>query len=186
MSKLGVPLYASYYSSKTPGSRRPKYLTPTERHRFTRTYYQLWGMMRLDPSQWQTTLDSLTLKAAYLLRELCCLNSNIGSEEEGSTSIRTGCWPYPSSRKRAELKHFIDAHIDRFQAGRGEGSVEWPWVYWRDCGIWDFVVIWDHWQETQKWICTGRKEGENVGSVDEEFEKRVLWDDSENEESEER
>ncbi|CAF9935374.1 MAG: hypothetical protein HETSPECPRED_009768 [Heterodermia speciosa] len=54
--------------------RQPVPLTRTERSRFTRSYYQLWGVMTIDdPAELEARLQSMTTKELLHLRGMTCL-----------------------------------------------------------------------------------------------------------------
>ena len=57
-----------------PVIRPPSCLTRTERSRFTRSYYQLWGLMKIDdPAELAARLQSMTTKQLLHLRGMICL-----------------------------------------------------------------------------------------------------------------
>ena len=63
--------------------RHPPTLTCTERLRFVRSYYTLWGLMNTDDSSKRLSrLESMTLKQLYRLHEMTRLTQSIGQREE--------------------------------------------------------------------------------------------------------
>lgn len=66
-----------------PGARQhPPNLTQTERPRFIRSYYQLWGMLKINEAEWQTRLESMKLKEHCHLYEMSQLPGSFGGGEE--------------------------------------------------------------------------------------------------------
>ncbi|PWY66363.1 hypothetical protein BO94DRAFT_504324 [Aspergillus sclerotioniger CBS 115572] len=53
------------------GKPRPLHLTPTERHRFIRSYYQVWSLLLLDRPSREHRLRTTLLKDLYLIYEMC-------------------------------------------------------------------------------------------------------------------
>jgi len=62
--------------------QHPSYLTRTERPRFIRSYYQLWGLMKVNPAEWRSRPQYMTLKQLLHLREMSRLPDSIGRGEE--------------------------------------------------------------------------------------------------------
>ncbi|KAJ5433326.1 uncharacterized protein N7458_012482 [Penicillium daleae] len=83
-----------FYGGKT----RPLHLTPTERHRFTRSYYQVWSIFLLDRPSRQQRYRSMLLKHLYMLYEMIYLDQPIGDKTE-SLSF---------NEKRTELLQEVD------------------------------------------------------------------------------
>lgn len=81
------------------GKPRPLHLTPTERHRFTRSYYQLWSLFLLDRPSRQQRYRSMLLKHLYIVYEMIDLDQPIGDE------------PPPPTEKRRELLRELDAYL---------------------------------------------------------------------------
>ena len=161
------------------GARKhPPHLTWSERRRFTRTYYQLWGLMRLSATEWQLRLENMRLKQLYLLREMCRLTQSIGREEvvpppeypnaaPGSiNAINSG-----RSQERIALSEMIWEQIERTQSIHDQPA-EYPWALTKHEGYLWFIVMWDHWQSSLEDIICVPRSG-----------KQYLWDDSSDEES---
>ena len=173
----------------------PPNLTRTERPRFIRAYYQLWGMMKLDPAKWQSRFESMTLKRLYELCEMTHLQQSIGREEV----IRAHpppCSPsYLSllkerSKERVALEKRIWQHIEHLYQRVHEGEPESIWgikqpeslwgTYELEEGAYGFLVIWDHWQGCLKQVVLGLRP---VGQCTEpDFVKQYIWDDTSDEE----
>lgn len=170
---------ADYYG---PAARRhPSYLTPTERSRFIRSYYQIWGLLQTNPQNWPKKLEAIRLKDLYLRFEMSKLNQSFGLEEEippfPDPQPRPGSFHAINrrfSKKREALSEMIWRDIEETHL-KGEASDLWV-VYVKTEGYLNFLVIWDHWQYNLKSIaCTqgSRDENPEVGSAKESF-----WEDS--------
>ncbi|KAL8981332.1 MAG: hypothetical protein Q9205_003851 [Flavoplaca limonia] len=121
-----------YYGPGIDG--HPPYLTRTERRRFIRSYYQLWGLLKLDNlQQRQSRLHSVSLKQLLYLCEMCWLPNGMGPGED----------------------------VDSQSGGYG-----------------DFLVKWDHWQNSLKEVVCGRRTKEPPYKMEMHWE---LWEDSPNE-----
>lgn len=62
--------------------QHPSYLTRTERPRFIRSYYQLWGLMKVNLAEWRSRLQYMMLKQLLHLREMSRLPDSIERGEE--------------------------------------------------------------------------------------------------------
>ena len=140
-------------------SRHPPYLTRTERHRFIRSYYGLWGLMTLEQSSLESDLQKLSQKRLRLLHEMTILPQSMGGVEKrpptdcpdadshSFRAINQSCSP-----KRRELEQVVATHIEqRHWEVHGE-QPDWPIGYALEEGFLVWVVLWDHWQESLKWI----------------------------------
>ena len=163
--------------------KHPPTLTHTERIRFIRTYYSLWGLMKLDPADWAPRLESMTSQQLYYLHEMTKLTQSIGHEEELTPSqfpnqppdsyhaINTG-----QSDKRIALENKAWERIQYvsqrfFQRDATDAS-----VYAKHEGFLFFVVIWDHWQPSLKdVVCHLSRSTVRLGPED---ERKCLWDDN--------
>ncbi|CZR66584.1 uncharacterized protein PAC_16485 [Phialocephala subalpina] len=170
--KLGSnnsPLTYLQYKCATGHNRRPPYLTHTERPRFIRIHYQLWGMMKLDPGEWQARLEKMRLKDLYFLFEMSVAPpTSPNAEPDSGRDIN-----WSKSQKRRDLKRKTWAHIEDIYQQVQEEKPEQLDVYALEDGWPPFVAIWDHWQYNLKeWVChpTGKAR------------KELLWDDSEDDE----
>ena len=159
-------------------SKHPPYLTRTERPRFIRSYYRLWGMMRLDAAEWQMRLDAMTLKQLYHLYEMSRLTQSIGGEEvipaqdDSMSAIKMG-----RSEKRIDLERSTWKHIERiFQDVYGDNAID-VWGRAAFEGFMWFLIIWDHWQPELNIVVCGQPTSPGPS-----FEKENLWDDSSDDE----
>ncbi|OJZ83140.1 hypothetical protein ASPFODRAFT_194567 [Aspergillus luchuensis CBS 106.47] len=73
------------------GKPRPLHLTPTERHRFTWSYYQVWSLLLLDQPSRQQRYRSMLLKHMYLIYEMVDLDQPIGDEPGSSQADEKRC-----------------------------------------------------------------------------------------------
>ena len=167
--------------------RHPPSLTWSERPRFIRSYYQLWGMMKLDPTEWQSRLEPMTMKQLYQLYEMSTLTQSIGREEvvpaprfpdadpNSIHAINKG-----RSQERVALSEKIWQRIEHTYQRIYHRDAELVWVHTLYEGAWGFIVMWDHWQSSLKEVVCGRR------SIDPSprpsFEKQYLWNDSSDEE----
>ncbi|KAJ5570015.1 uncharacterized protein N7459_009445 [Penicillium hispanicum] len=81
------------------GKPRPLHLTPTERHRFTRSYYQVWSLFLLDRPSRQQRYRSMLLKHLYVVFEMIDLDQPIADEAS------------PPTEKRGELLREVDVYL---------------------------------------------------------------------------
>lgn len=145
----GFPMMEIYGTAKHPPN-----VTNSERLRFIRAYYQLWGMMNLEPAQWASRLESMKLKQLYYLCEMSKLTQSIGNEEKlpapEARPIGRG-----RSKKRNSLEAKIWDHIESIYQRTYREKSDYPWIYAKHEGSLWFVVIWDHWQGSLKQIVCG-------------------------------
>ena len=178
---------AENYDEVTGLRKRHIPLTRTERPRFIRSYYQLWGMMKLrSPAERQLRLDSLTLKQLYRLHETSKIPGSIGREEDVGppptspiTDHRSIHQMRPSLERRA-LRDMIWKHIEDIYPSTHDDNeppeTETDGLYF---GFGTYTVMWDHYQKILKEIvcCYRRKEPPFLLYHDWE-----QWDDSSDEE----
>ena len=174
-----------YYGAGT--SKHPPTLTPTERPRFIRSYYLLWGMMKMDLSGWRSRLQSMTLKQLYYLHEMTKLTQSIGQGEEkvpppffpdeprdSIHSINSG-----QSDKRIALGEKVWQQIQDVSQRIFNQDAPDPSAYTKEEGFLWFVVMWDHWHLSLKDMVYHQSRSTIRPSPD--IEKRYLWDDNEDE-----
>ena len=137
----------------------PPTLTPTERKRFIHYYYPLWSLMRVDQSEWDSTLQGMTSQELYYLWEMAQLTQSIGREEvvpppmfpnqppDSIHSINHG-----RSQKRIDLEQRLWQQIERISWRFFEQDAHNPCVYAKHEGHPPFIVLWDHWQPPLKEI----------------------------------
>lgn len=169
-----------YYGAGARG--HPLTLTRTERLRFIRSYYQIWGLMKLDPAEWQSKLEPMTLKQLYLLYEMSDLPQSIGREdsvpdvEPGSIyNINNG-----ESDKCIALRKKIWQYTESTYQRICKRDPEPIWAHAIYAGALGFLVIWDHWQLSLWEVICGRRRREATPRSS--FEKQYVWDDSSDEE----
>lgn len=168
-----------------PGARsHPPYLTRTERLRFFRSYYQLWGFMKVAPAEWQSRFESMTLKQLYQLHEMSKLRQSIGREEVLPPH------PFPDAKSGS---------ISATSRGRSQERIALETMIWQrlndvfkriyetkaiviqddfDEGAGGFVAIWDHFQEPLR----GNVSQCNGPYHSPSFVEQYLWDDISDEE----
>ena len=145
------------FSSSYPeyGGRHPKHLTPPERRRFIRTYYQLWALILLPEHQWPVAIASHTIKQVYLLREMCFVPLAIGSDLPGpkmqeyfpsdeqwaaykDRKGRKGIYPaftcYCNEGRRGALGHVLASRLNEHE--KRMATLDTGDVYWVDTYPW--------------------------------------------------
>lgn len=165
----------------------PPNLTRTERPRFIRAYYQLWGMMKLDPAKWLSRLESITLKRLYELHEMTHLWQSIGREEVRPAHPHPCSSNYISSINKQQSKECVALekriwqHIEHIYQRIHNGDPEFVWgTYELNEGAYGFLVIWDHWQGCLEQVVLGLRP---VGPCTQpDFVKQYIWDDTSDEE----
>lgn len=167
------------------GARRhPSHLTPTERRRFIRSYYQFWGLMKLSSTALQKRLESQTLKRLYHLYEASRLTQDMGEEEMASRSQDHDVGPastttihHRRSRERVALEKKIWKHLEYAFHEIHHENAEYVWEYAKEEGFLSSLVVWDHWQPSLREICCqGFTTGQQI-----DFQQRYLWSDSSDE-----
>jgi hypothetical protein len=172
LTNVLVPYSAEpYYGPGATG--HPPTLTRTERPRCIRLYYQLWSLTRLCASEQVLRLKGTTLKRLFQLFEMSMLDENIGCEEDEDETLR---WT-----RRQELQDQIRERIDQI-AESVQHRVEHIISYGQTEGFSFYVSMWDHWKPALFEVCCGWKRLQRKAS-DPEFERRVLWDDSSDEDA---
>lgn len=158
-------------------------LTRTERPRFIRSYYRLWGMMEVGSAEWQPRLEAMRLKQLYHLCEMTNLTQRIEGEDVVLEPQLPDADPdsyhainLDQSKKRIALGEQTWEHIERSYQRVYHMDAEWPWKYSKDDGVLWLILMWDHWQgELRKVVCRPFTEPS--------CEKGYLWDDSSDEEA---
>ena len=157
---IGLPCNPRKYYGDV---KHPPYLTATERPRFARAYYEIWSMMTIDPTDWESRMDTMTLKRLYHLCEMTRLTQSIGNEEQRSPHAFPNANPKSwlavngsRSPKRQQMEKRIWGYIEKkSQSIHGE-SPDYPWIYAKEDGFMWYVVLWDHWQDLLKSLICGR------------------------------
>lgn len=191
MVRKKVDGYAAseYYGADAWG--HPRTLTRTERPRFIRSYYTLWGMMQSDdPSKWSSKLGSMTLKQLYYLHEMTKLTQSIGQGEEPvSPPMFPGEPPgtvhsinSSQSEKRIALGDKIWQQIQYLSQRFYHEDAHYTCVYAKHEGFMWFVVLWDHWQASLKDLVCHRVTTSATLKPSPALEKQYIWDDSSDDE----
>jgi hypothetical protein len=145
-------------------------------------------MMALDPTDWQTRLESIPLKQLFLLREMARLRQRIGDEVVPPNTSR---WPeididniygFQPSATRLAFRKVIWEYIQQTNQRLLGREAEDPSGWTLEDGFDGIVAIWDHWQLALKHYTGGRSFGDPIRSPS--FIKQYLWDDSSEEEAE--
>lgn len=167
--------------------RHPPTLTCTERLRFVRSYYTLWGLMKTDDSSKRLSrLKSMTLKQLYRLYEMTKLTQSIGQGEESIAppifldqppdsvhSINTD-----RSEKRIALSGEVWEQIQKISQRFFHQDAQDPIAYAKHEGFMWFVVLWDHWQESLKDLVCRQSTTSPEFKPSPATERQYLWDDS--------
>ena len=166
-----------------PGAQKhPPNLTRTERIRFIRSYYSLWSLMRLDPSEWDYRLQAMTSQELYYLWEMTLLTQSIGRKEivpppmfpdeppDSVHSINSG-----RSDKRIALEQKVWEQIQRNSLRFFKRDAQNPSVYAKHEGFLWFVVLWDHWQPSLKdMVC---HQSVSLKKPSPAVQEQYLWND---------
>lgn len=171
-----------------PGARKhPPTLTRTERARFIRSYYSVWSLMRVDPSEWDSRLQGMTSQELYYLGEMVELTQGIGMREivpppklplQPPDSLHSITHSQP--QKRFDLAQRIWQQIQR---------ISWRFfkvdaICTSHCALYDgfppFVVLWDHWQPClEEVVFHGRRSASKPSPAEPcpAETKQCLWND---------
>lgn len=144
-------------------------------------------MMDLDPAEWESRFEAVTLKQLILLCEVSGLRQSIGPEEEHPCGLDLDIdaqSPHPARfhqpDKRIELSQRIEKHIeDRYRHIHNE-NFDGPWPLAKYDGYLGFIVLWDHWQSPFKDLVFCRHPFENPSRAS-SFNRPRMWDDSSDE-----
>ncbi|KAJ5105831.1 hypothetical protein NUU61_003178 [Penicillium alfredii] len=177
----GLPA-APFYGK---GQGHPPFLTRSERRRFIRTYYQLWGMLKLDHAESQRRLESMTVKQLYHLCEMCRLPQSIGHEE---------VLPAEAEGKNLENTHLVERGrppdrdvllerawhcLEQTYVRVHDEDADEPWLEAKYEGYLWWIVIWDHWQPSLKALALCHR---GMGPPTRLDIEKELWDESSDEE----
>ncbi|KAG7001885.1 hypothetical protein G7Y79_00030g064180 [Physcia stellaris] len=172
-----------------PGAQRhPPYLTRTERPRFIRSYYHLWGLLMIkDPVKRQARMHSMSLKQLLYLCEISWLPDGMGPGEEVTSSTRdravdpeskTEAYQERIQAREALSKEILELTKLTYQHIHGQ-DMELIWVIAMDEGYSDFLVMWDHWRSSLQDVVCGRRSKEPPYKKYFHWE---LWEESSDEE----
>lgn len=135
--------------TNTNHSDHPNYLTSTERRRFFRVYYQLWGLLRLADAGWASAIKTLPIKDVYLMRETVRIPLPIGADQP-LQAVREHFpdFVWYDDGRRGELGELLQKSIERYVEETGRGYAYW----WIDMttdmhpnGAYaGFRLLWDH------------------------------------------
>jgi hypothetical protein len=167
----------------------PPRLTPTERPRFVRSYYELWGLLLATEPEWDAKISAMRLKHLYSLREMCKINGS-GPEEIDLRATPNSQYTYfvPVSRETSDPltddAGFATSHRREILLRRITSWIRilyqkehgrFPWnVWWMGQVDEDSGVIWDHWYDELQIIVCGRDPRRSGARLD-------LWEDSDDE-----
>ena len=164
-------------------TKHPPNLTTTERTRFIRTYYSLWGLMKLDPAEWPPRLESLTQQQLYYLLDLAKLTQSIGYEEDIPPP------PFPNSPpdsihainmgqsdKRIALENTLHERIQHISQRFFQRDAGYPIAYAKGNGFLFFVALWDHWQPYLEDMVSHLSR--STIKLSPEETRRYFWDDN--------
>jgi len=161
---------------------RPPTLTRTERPRFIRTYYSIWGLMRLDASEWESRLQAMTSQELYYLWEMSRLTQSIGREEDVPLRNDPDAPPdsfqainFGVSDKRDALQYKIRDQIYCISQHFYQQDAYDPLSCAKDEGFYWWVVMWDHWQLSLKDIVC--HESRSLFRLSPAVIKQHLWND---------
>lgn len=175
-----------YYGPGALG--HPPYLTRTERPRFIRSYYQLWGLLEIeDPVERQVRLQSMSLKQLLYLCEISWLPDGMGPGEEVTSSHRGPAVDpelesatYQQRIQAREALSKVIRELTELTYRRIHGQdMELIWVIAIDEGYDNFLVMWDHWRSSLQEVVCGRRSKEPPYKKHFHWE---LWEDSSDEE----
>lgn len=157
----------------------PPYLTRTERPRFIRSYYRLWGLLSIENvERRQARLQSLSLKQLLYLCEISWLPHGMGPGED--VNPETGAMILQQRiQEREKLSKWILEHTESTYRRIHGQDMELIWVIAMDEGYGDFLVMWDHWHSSLKEFVCGRWAKEPPYKKELHLE---LWEESPNEE----
>ena len=166
------PASALSYGAAATG--HPPTLTRTERPRFIKSYYQLWGLMKLkDAEKWEMRLNGMNSKDLYLLEEIVSLTQSMG---RGDELMPPPCDDEESnpraSEERRVLSLFIRSHIQDINQRLYNGRAPYLWndVQYEDSKY--FLILWDHSQPSLWRACTRSQQRDPA------FVRKHLWVDS--------
>ncbi|KAL9033241.1 MAG: hypothetical protein Q9180_006051, partial [Flavoplaca navasiana] len=165
-----------YYSPGIDG--HPPYLTRTERRRFIRSYYQLWGLLELDNlQQRRSRLQSISLKQLFYLCEMSWLPNGMGPGEDVDSESGAAIYQQRVQARQALSKWILEYTESMYRRLHGQ-DMELIWVIAMDEGYCDSLILWDHWQNSLKEVVCGRRTKEPPYKREMHWE---LWKDSPNE-----
>lgn len=141
--------------------------------------------MTLDPTKWQSRLETMTLKQLYQLHEISKLTQSIGREEVVPAPQFPDAEPNSihannRGKEHEALSERIWQHIEHIYQRIHNRDAELVWVHSLYEGSYGFIVMWDHWQPSLREVVCGRRSIDS--SPRPSFEKQYLWDDSSDEE----
>ncbi|KAL8883920.1 MAG: hypothetical protein Q9192_006968 [Flavoplaca navasiana] len=164
-----------YYGPGVDG--HPPYLTRTERRRFIRSYYQLWGLLKLDNlQQRQSRLQSISLKQLLYLCEMSWLPNGMGPGEDVDSESGAATYQQRAQARQALSKWILEHTESMYRRIHGH-DMPLIWVIAMVEGYGDFLVMWDHWQNSLKEVVCGRRTKEPPYKMEMHWD---LWEDSPN------
>ena len=166
-----------------PGARQhPPTLTRTERTRFIRSYYSVWGLMKVDRSEWDSRLQGMTSQELHYLHEMTSLTESIGMEDIDPPPVLPLQPPdslhsiiHSQEQKRYDLGQNIWQQIQRISWRIFEQDAPYTGIYAKHEGIHPFVTLWDHWQPSLKDVVCPKGQSKIKPSL--AVTKQYLWND---------
>ncbi|PYH65916.1 uncharacterized protein BO88DRAFT_347790 [Aspergillus vadensis CBS 113365] len=150
------------------GKPRPLHLTPTERHRFSRSYYQVWDLLLLDQPSRHQRYRTMLLKHLYMMYEMVDLDQPIGDDSEY----------FPADEKRCALAEEVSDYLRFLYPDiHGVDYIDFSGqsVSMRTQG---HAAIWDHCQpDLKKIVCYQWRDPEKKQVKEEE-----VWENTTDEE----
>jgi hypothetical protein len=147
-----------------------------------RAYYQIWGLMKLEPEKWASRLQPMKLKRLYQLYEMSQVQQPMGFDEPGAYYGKPGrAILFIRSEKRFDLESAIWEHTkSAYERAHNTDDVCAHPSFNKESGGWTVnIFIWDHWQpqfeSTVGRLYPGNPPWPPCG-------KEALWDDSTDEE----
>lgn len=160
----------------------PSTLTRTERKRFVRTYYSLWGLLRIDPSAWDSRLQAMTSRELYYLHEMTKLTQSIGREETVPQPMYPNAPPgsvnsinHGRSEKRDALERRVWQQVQHNSLRFFDRDALHAAVFAKHEGALEFVAIWDHWQPSLKEMVL--HESRSTINLSPAVKKEYFWND---------
>lgn len=163
--------------------KHPPTLTRTERTRFIRTYYSLWSLMILEPSEWDSRLQTMTSQELYYLHEMTKLTQSIGRDETvppPSSQREPPDSDHPLDFNRSENRIALERktwqQIESISLRFFERDAHDTSNFAKHEGFLWFVNIWDHWQPALKdLVC---HQSRSPVKPSDAVIQRYLWNDS--------
>lgn len=133
----------------------PLYLTRTERPRFIRSYYQLWGILTTEhPEQRQSKLRSISLKRLLYLCEISWLPNGMGAGEDVDPDSESVAYQQRIQARQVLSKQVLEHTESTCQRTLGK-DIDLTWAIAMDEDYSNYLLTWDHWQSYMKEVVCG-------------------------------